>query len=1126
MVKSIKSLFVLIFLLHHTVSGQNCPNYSNTAAGSGAACGGQNYVMTVPNTGCNGEIFFQVVGNYGSSFANEITWQVVSSQSGAVVASGGPGTNGANINVNVGPLNPNIHGSVYDLIVYDSWGDGFNGTGGFIQAQQGGTVLANINGNFGAEAHMLFNVNIVISAATITINTPSGNVVETVNNCNNFIVQVPLSNANYCNTINVNLPWTITCDVSGATLASGNHSVTVYPQVPSAANDLVEITWNTTTCYWDIEAQNDCDALDIGTIFTITPDPSGLPIDACSNASQNFTIDYVGLAGSPDCCATAGPQIPITYTDTQTSNDAVAQNSTFGGQNNSAFIDFPPNNTGGNATSLELCYDMTNFCFNPPGTSTDQTYYVFVFIDGNQVHMAGPLTGPSHSFCIDLTDIPGGYTQSSNIEIYTLPNTFNTNAPVIYTNFNPNANCGSLADGIWTADFNVTLDVTFSQTIGSPVDCSFDITENQSCCSNTNLTASNPPTTTVDCSDDVPPADPAIVDDATSDCSSAPTVTFVSEVSNNNVCNGEQLTRTYEVEDACGNTIQVTHTIVIDSYIPTFTLAGADPSGCGINDGTITFSGLDPSTSYEIGYNGNPTQTVTTDANGDYVISGLAAGSYTDFSITASSCTLCEATDATVIDLVAPNPPTVNAGDDIVVCEGTTITLTGSGTATSYTWDNGVTDGVGFIQPVGTVTYTVTGIGANGCQNTDQIDVTIQSAPTVNAGADITECEGTTITLTASGTATSYTWDNGVIDGVGFIQPIGTVTYTVTGSLGANCSTADQISVTINANPTVDAGEDQIICIGEAVTLDAFAGLGSDADFYVWDNSITNGVSFTPNSTTTYTVIGENTSTGCNASDDVTITVNALPNINAGADIVECEGTAITLTGSGNATSYTWNNAINDGEAFNQPVGTVTYNVSGTDANGCQNTDQVDVTVIESPNASVTASPTSGYLPLDVTFTNNSTGGNSYDWDFGNGSSSNETVTTITETYDEAGTYIVTLTVVNGNCTDQVNVTIIVDPFAPLSYNIPNVFTPNNDGSNDIFHFNLQFAAEVEATIFNRWGNTVGKITEVENDKGWNGQDFKNGQDLPEGVYFFNYRIKDLNGEEVTGQGHVTLLRK
>lgn len=1117
MLKKIKSLVVLIFLISFTAAGQNCPAYSNTATGSGEACGGQNYAMTVPNTGCNGEIYFDIVGNYGT-FGSDITWEVVSSQSGAVVASGGPGTNGAPININVGPLNPSIHGNVFDLIVYDSWADGFSG-GGFIQTEQGGTVLANINGNFGVEAHQLFNANIIISPATITINTPSGNVVETVNNCNDFITQVPLNNANFCNTINVNLPWTITCDVSGATLASGNHSVTVYPEVPSDASDLVDITWNTTTCSWDVSAQNDCDALDIGNVFNISPDPAGLPTDACANGNQDFTIDYIGLPGSPNCCATAGPQVPITYNSTQTSNDAVAQNSPFGGQNNSAFIDFPPNNSGGNATTLDLCYDMTNFCFDPPSTSTDQTFYVFVYIDGNQVYQAGPLTGTSHSFCIDLTDVPGGYNQSSDLEIYTLPNIFNSNSPVVYTNFDPNATCGGLTDGEWTADFDVTLDVTFNQTIGSPVSCSFDIAEPQACCGSTNLSASNPATITVDCSDDVPPADPAVVTDETSDCSTAPTVTFVSETSDNNVCNGEQLIRTYEVADACGNTIQVTQTIVIDSYTPTFSLVGTDPTTCGGNDGFITISGLDPNTSYEIGYNGNSTQTITTDVNGEYVISGLGAGSYTDFSIATSSCALCEITDATVINLVGPNAPTVNAGADVTECEGTTITLTGSGTATSYTWDNGVTDGVGFTQPVGTVTYTVTGTDANGCTNTDQVDVTIQSEPTVNAGADIVECEGTTITLTGSGTATSYTWDNGVTDGVGFTQPAGTVTYTVTGTSGSSCSATDQIDVTINANPTVDAGADQSVCTGDNVTLS-----GSGADSYTWDNGVTDGVAFTPGSTTTYTVTGEDLATGCTATDDVTITVNPLPTVGAGADQTICAGEQITLSGTG-ADSYSWDNGVVDGDPF-VPGSTTTYTVTGTDVNGCENTATVTITVTPQPNADFTASPSIGQAPLEVDFNDNSSNnGTTYDWDFGNGESASTGVPTNQNmTYTNPGSYIVWLTVTNGTCSDQMSTTIIVEEL-PLTYVIPNVFTPNDDGTNDKLHMDLVNAASFEMEIFNRWGNLVGVVNSVDPEDGWDGRHINSGNPVAEGVYFYTYKIVDLNGEEIEGHQYVHLNR-
>lgn len=1117
MLNKIISLVAIVFLISFSANSQNCPDYSNTATGSGEACGGQTYAMTVPNTGCNGEIYFDVTGNYGPSFANEITWEVVSVQSGAIVASGGPGINGGNINVAVGPLDPTIHGNVFDLIVYDSWGDGFS-PGGFIQTEQSGTVLANINGNFGAEAHVLFNVNIIISPATITINTPSGSVVETVNNCNDFIAQVPLNNANFCNTINVNLPWTITCDVSGATLASGNHSVTVYPQVPSDASDVVDITWNTTTCSWDVSAQNDCDALDIGNVFNISPDPSSLPLDACANGNQNFTVDYVGLPGSPDCCATAGPQVPITYNSTQNSNDAVAQNSPFGGQNNSAFIDFPPNNSGGNATSLDMCFDMTNFCFDPPSTEVDQTFYVFVYIDGNQVYQAGPLTGTSHSFCIDLTDVPGGYTQSSDLEIYTLPNLFSSGLPTVYTNFNPNGNCGSLGDGEWTADFDVTLDVTFNQTIGSPVNCSFNVTEAQACCDNTNLSASNPATVTVQCADDVPVADPAVVDDETSDCAAAPTVTFVSETSDNNVCNGEELTRIYEVADDCGNTIQVTHTIIIDSDNPTFTVVGTDPTTCGGNDGFITISGLDPNTSYEIGFNGNATTTITTDVNGEYVISGLGSGSYTDFSVAASSCVLCETTDATEITLAGPNAPTVDAGADIVECEGATITLTGSGTAITYSWDNGVTDGVGFTQPAGTVTYTVTGTDANGCDNTDQVDVTIQPEPTVNAGTDIVECEGTTITLTGAGTATSYTWDNGVTDGVGFNQAVGTVTYTVTGTVGSSCSATDQIDVTINPNPNVDAGADQSVCAGDDVTL-----AGSGADSYTWDNSVSDGVAFTPGSTTTYTVIGEDVATGCTATDDVTITVNPLPTVDAGTDQTICEGEEIVLSGSG-ADSYSWDNGVVDGSPF-VPGSTTTYTVTGTDANGCENTATVTVTLTPQPTADFTGTPNAGVSPLDVNFDNNSSNGTTYVWDFGNGqSSSTGTPTDESMTYTDPGLYVVTLTVTNGLCSDQASTTIIVEDL-PLSYNIPNVFTPNGDDSNDILHMSLENAASLEMEIFNRWGNLVGVVNSIDPDAGWDGRHMNTGAPVKEGVYFYTYKIVDLNGEEIEGHQYVHLNR-
>src|SRR5690606_20711630 len=138
------------------------------------------------------------------------------------------------------------------------------------------------------------------------------------------------------------------------------------------------------------------------------------------------------------------------------------------------------------------------------------------------------------------------------------------------------------------------------------------------------------------------------------------------------------------------------------------------------------------------------------------------------------------------------NPiPVVNAGVDQTVCAGSTVTLTASG-ATSYAWSNGVSQGVAFIPATGSTTYTVTGTSL-GCSSTDQVVVTVNPNPVVNAGTDQSVCTGTSVTLSASGAA-SYSWSNGVVQGVAFTPAVGTQSYTVTGtSLG--CSSTDQVDV-------------------------------------------------------------------------------------------------------------------------------------------------------------------------------------------------------------------------------------------------------------------------------------------------------------------------------------------
>src|SRR5690554_3812312 len=110
--------------------GQNCPGYSNTVQASGEACGGQNYSMSVENTSCNGVIYITIQTNYENGLG--FNWVLESVLTGNTIASG---TNG-NTTVTIGPVNPNIEGGTFDLILNDPNGWGLI-PGEYVEASQG-----------------------------------------------------------------------------------------------------------------------------------------------------------------------------------------------------------------------------------------------------------------------------------------------------------------------------------------------------------------------------------------------------------------------------------------------------------------------------------------------------------------------------------------------------------------------------------------------------------------------------------------------------------------------------------------------------------------------------------------------------------------------------------------------------------------------------------------------------------------------------------------------------------------------------------------------------------------------------------------------------------------------------
>ena len=363
----------------------------------------------------------------------------------------------------------------------------------------------------------------------------------------------------------------------------------------------------------------------------------------------------------------------------------------------------------------------------------------------------------------------------------------------------------------------------------------------------------------------------------------------------------------------------------------------------------------------------------------------------------------CSASDNVTITV---NPlPNANAGVDQTICAGSSATLTASGGGT-YQWSGGPATSTYVVSPASTTTYTVT-VTNIGCTASDNVTVTVNPVPNANAGVNQTICEGTSATLTASGGGT-YQWSGGPATSTYVVSPASTTTYTViVTSLG--CTASDNITVTVNPLPNANAGVDQIICAGSSATLTASGG-----GTYQWSGGpATSTYVVSPASTTTYVVTVTNL--GCTASDNITVTINPLPNANAGVDQTICAGSLATLTASGGGT-YQWSGGPATSTYVVSPASTTTYTVTVTNL-GCTAADNVTIIVNPVPNANAGVDQT---ICAGTSATLTASGGGTYQWSGGPATS--------TYVVSPASTTTYTVTVTNIGCTASDNVTVTVNP--------------------------------------------------------------------------------------------------
>lgn len=349
--------------------------------------------------------------------------------------------------------------------------------------------------------------------------------------------------------------------------------------------------------------------------------------------------------------------------------------------------------------------------------------------------------------------------------------------------------------------------------------------------------------------------------------------------------------------------------------------------------------------------------------------------------------------------------------------------------------------------------------------------------------------------------------------------------YLLTSLTDAGCTTpiSGTETITINPIPLATAGTSTpVICAGSDILLTGNTVIGT----YSWTgpDSFTSTtedptlIAATIAASGTYTLVISNN--GCDSPPStIEVLVNPIPIVTTNIDQTICLGTSITLFGLG-ATSYSWDNGVVDGVSF-IPGSTNTYTVTGT-SNGCAATASVTITILPLPIADGLSSTNYGYQPLVVDFQNLSTYASSYSWNFGNGTTvPMSSTSTVSNTFPLVGTYSVTLTATNGICSDIWYDTIIVIPYPAMVIHVPNVFSPNDDQSNDAYVIDVFNGLSFEATIINRWGNVVHTIDEL-ND-GWDGK--INGNLATEGVYFVKYIANGLDGTIQEGHTYFHLIR-
>ncbi|MCC6370365.1 MAG: gliding motility-associated C-terminal domain-containing protein [Bacteroidia bacterium] len=573
------------------------------------------------------------------------------------------------------------------------------------------------------------------------------------------------------------------------------------------------------------------------------------------------------------------------------------------------------------------------------------------------------------------------------------------------------------------------------------------------------------------------------------------------------------------------------------------TLAATSTLNCySVNNGTasvINLGGVGGIFSYL--WNG-PTGTFTTPS-----ISGLGVGAYT---VTVTNpLSLCSFIK--VFSITQPPPLTLSLSvSSTTTCPGVPVTLNARCAGGSpfnvqqpyfVYWQSGPLDTIWVnTQNIpGTYTFSFSVKDSKSCMVQSTIAYTVLPVPVLTV-TPVHLCLGKTATVSVSG-ASGYVWSNGYTTNSFTCSPPATTTFTVTGYLNSCTNTAVAIVIT-HSNPivSIQSVSAPSLCVGDSLKL-----MAHGADNYLW--TLPSGLNLNANSLlllpsgknySGYYKVSGFTSYYCSTDDSIYITVSNLPQGSINEESLTgcvpfCKLHHFEIPGGAEkVTTMVWeiNGNQHPGNGFKNcytQAGNYQLKLNVKDVNGCKNEFKYTVNVWPKPVADFSFYPSNPREGQDeVMFVNTTNDDNlpTQNWFFTK--MNKESLATklsgaqVSKLFPQAGTFPVALVIINEHgCVDTVVKQVRI--FEDENVFIPNAFTPNNDGKNEVFLPVLRGVDAMHLFIFDRWGQKIFETNTL--NSGWDGQ-YK-GRVCEDDVYVWKLDLTLNNGQTKELVGMVTLLK-